>query len=82
MKAIRPHGSRENESVRLDEVPNPKLASGENERPNPQSADKPVVSEEPLKPMAKPARKRGRWPMVVGILVVALLFLKGCFAVR
>jgi len=39
-------------------------------------ADKPAVPESPGKPESKPARRR-RWPMALGILLVALLLVVG-----
>jgi membrane fusion protein, multidrug efflux system len=41
------------------------------------SVDKPAVSDEPLKPAARPVRKRRRWPILVGILVGAVLLFVG-----
>jgi membrane fusion protein, multidrug efflux system len=47
------------------------------ERPDSSASPaKPGVAEQPLKPTAKPPRKRRRWPIVIGALVaVVLLFL-------
>ena len=47
------------------------------EESKPVPVDKPVVSESPAKLEAKPARRRRRWPMVLGILVAALLLFVG-----
>jgi membrane fusion protein (multidrug efflux system) len=40
-------------------------------------ADKPVVPESPTKPESKPARRRRRWPLALGILLAALLLVVG-----
>jgi len=45
------------------------------EESKPAPVDKPVVPESPAKLEAKPAGRRRRWPMVLGILVAALLLL-------
>jgi membrane fusion protein, multidrug efflux system len=47
------------------------------EESNPASVDKPLVSEPPPKPGEGPARKRRRWPIVLGILVAVLLIVVG-----
>jgi hypothetical protein len=49
----------------------------ENERLNPTSPNKPAISDQPLKPTAKPRHKRRRWPIVVGTLVAAVLVFIG-----
>ena len=49
----------------------------ESELSNPGSPDKPAVPDQPAKPAVKPARKRRRWPIVVGILVAAVLLFIG-----
>src|ERR1700730_17404148 len=41
------------------------------------SLDKPLVPEAPPKPTARPARRRRRWPIVIGILVGALVLFIG-----
>jgi len=43
----------------------------------PVSPNKPEGSDQPLKPAVKPARKRRRWLLVVGILVAAILLFVG-----
>jgi membrane fusion protein, multidrug efflux system len=50
-------------------------ASIEESKPAP--VDRPVVPESPAKLEAKPAGRRRRWPMVLGILVAALLLFVG-----
>ena len=49
----------------------------ETELSNPGSADKPAVSDQPVKPAVKPTRKRRRWRIVVGTLVAAVLLFIG-----
>jgi membrane fusion protein, multidrug efflux system len=49
----------------------------ENEPLDPTSPNKPAVSDQPLKPTAKPPHKRRRWPIVVGTLVAAVLLFIG-----
>jgi hypothetical protein len=49
----------------------------ETELSNCGSPDKPAVSDQPVKPAVKPARKRGRWRIVVGTLVAAVLLFIG-----
>jgi membrane fusion protein, multidrug efflux system len=49
----------------------------ETEPSKPASPDQPEVSDQPAKPAVKPARKRRRWRIVVGILVVAVLLFVG-----
>ena len=44
---------------------------------NPAPADKPVVSDQPVKPAVKTPRKRRRWQIVVGTLVAAVLLFIG-----
>ena len=44
---------------------------------NPASPNKPAVSDQPLKPTAKPPRKRRLWSIVVGALVAAVLLFTG-----
>jgi membrane fusion protein, multidrug efflux system len=41
------------------------------------SLDKPLIPEAPPKPTARPARRRRRWPIVIGILVGALVLFIG-----
>ncbi|MBV8481950.1 MAG: HlyD family secretion protein, partial [Verrucomicrobia bacterium] len=43
----------------------------------PPSPNKPAVSDQPSKPVVKPARKRRRWPVVVAIFVAAILLFLG-----
>jgi membrane fusion protein (multidrug efflux system) len=49
----------------------------ETEPSKPASPDQPAVSDQPAKPAFKPARKRRRWPIVMGILVAAVLLFVG-----
>jgi membrane fusion protein, multidrug efflux system len=49
----------------------------ENETPKAAPLDKPLVSETSPKATASPARRRRRWPLVLGILVGALLLFIG-----
>ncbi|MGA8660040.1 MAG: HlyD family secretion protein [Chthoniobacterales bacterium] len=49
----------------------------ENEAPKAASLDKPLVSEASPKATASPARRRRRWPIVLGILVGALVLFLG-----
>lgn len=49
----------------------------QSEESKPAPVDKAVVSESPAKLEAKPAGRRRRWPMVLGILVAALLLFVG-----
>jgi len=49
----------------------------ENELSNPTPPNKPAASDQPLKPTVKPPRKRRRWLIVVGTLVVAVLLFLG-----
>src|SRR5215469_11744923 len=46
-------------------------------QPEEPASDKPAVSDQPLKPTVKPPRKRGRWPIVVGALIAAVLLFIG-----
>jgi membrane fusion protein, multidrug efflux system len=56
----------------------PDLASTMTPEPKePVSPNRSAVSDEPVKPTAKPARKRRRWPILVVILVAAILLLFG-----
>jgi hypothetical protein len=43
------------------------------EEPKAPSLDKPVVPDAAAKATAKPARRRRRWRIVIGILVIALV---------
>ena len=47
----------------------------ETEPSKPASPDQPAVSDQPVKPAVKQARKRRRWRIVIGILVAAVLFI-------
>jgi membrane fusion protein (multidrug efflux system) len=49
----------------------------ETEPSKPASPDQPAVSDQPAKPAVKPARKRRRWRIVMGILVAAVLLFIG-----
>jgi membrane fusion protein (multidrug efflux system) len=49
----------------------------ENKESKPAPLDKPIVSEAPPKPTARPAPGRRRWLIVLGILVAALLLFVG-----
>jgi membrane fusion protein, multidrug efflux system len=49
----------------------------ETEPSKPASPDQPEVSDQPAKPAVKPAPKRRRWRIVVGILVAAVLLFIG-----
>jgi membrane fusion protein (multidrug efflux system) len=49
----------------------------ENKESKPAPLDKPIVPEAPPKPAARPAPRRRRWLIVIGILVAALLLFVG-----
>jgi membrane fusion protein (multidrug efflux system) len=47
------------------------------EEPKPAPSDRPAAPEAPLAPTARPAHRRGWWPIALGVLVAALLIFVG-----